>query len=234
MQTSTSASFGLFLTAGHGVPPCPKADIDRLERGLASIPGLACTHLYTPASASDPYLDDGAPPALMLECAFTSIDMLEASLVADGAFAALFEGVPMVQQAMVLRYFAVPSPPPAETCCTYVVTYDGEADDANAWLLHYLAHHPAIMARFPGIRGIMVASRMEWCSGIAWPRATALQRNRVVFDDAAALDAALASPVRHEMRADFRALPPFHGRVTHFAMHTRAITPHGTPTGAFA
>ena len=234
MQTSTSASFGLFLTTGYGVHPYSKADIDRLERGLVHIPGVAHTHLYTPASASDPYLDDGAPPALMLECAFTSIDVLEASLIADGALAALFGTVPMVQQAMVLRHFAVPSLPPSETCCTYVVTYDGEADDANAWLSHYLAHHPAIMGRFPGIRGIMVASRMDWCSGVAWPRANALQRNRVVFDDAVALDGALASPVRHEMRADFRALPPFHGRVTHFPMHTRTIAPTGALTGASA
>lgn len=223
MQTSSPASFGLFLTAGNGARAYSQQGIDRLAHGLARIPGLARTHLYTPASASDPYLDDGAPPALMLECAFTSIDALEASLAADGALADSFGDTPMLQQAMLLRRFAVPSPPPGETCCTYVVTYDGEADDANAWLSHYLAHHPAIMARFPGIRGIMVASRLDWCSGVGWPRANALQRNRVVFDDAAALDAALASPVRHEMRADFRALPPFHGRVTHFPMHTRTI-----------
>ena len=88
---------------------------------------------------------------------------------------------------------------------------------------------PAIMARFPGISAIMVASRIDWCSGVAWPRANALQRNRVVFDDPAALDAALASPVRHEMRADFRSLPPFHGRVTHYAMNTRTITAQGAP-----
>ena len=231
MQTSTSASFGLFLTAGHGIRAYSEGGIDRLQRGLARIPGLERAHLYTPASASDPYLDDGAPPALMLECAFSSIERLEASLIADGAFADLFGDTPILQQAMVLRHFAVPSAPPAETCCTYVVTYDGEAEDANAWLSHYLAHHPAIMARFPGIRGIMVASRLEWCSGVDWPRANALQRNRVVFDDAAALDAALASPVRHEMRADFRALPPFHGRVTHFPMHTRTITPTTALTG---
>lgn len=227
MQTSSPASFGLFLTAGPGARAYSGADIDSLRHGLVRIPGLARTHLYTPASAVDPYLDDGAPPALMLECAFASIEALEASLATNGALPGLFSDAPMVQQAMLLRDFAVPSPAPGATCCTYVVTYEGEADDANAWLSHYLAHHPPIMARFPGIRGIMVASRIDWCSGAAWPRANALQRNRVVFDDAAALDAALASPVRHEMRADFRALPPFHGRVTHFPMHTRTITPMG-------
>lgn len=231
MQSSSPASFGLFLTAEPGAPPYSEQSTDRLAHGLARIPGLERTHLYTPASASDPYLDDGAPPALALECAFNSIATLESALAADGALAALFGDVPMVQQAMVLRHFAVPSAPPGEICCTYVVTYDGEADDPNGWHSHYLAHHPAIMARFPGIRGIMVASRLDWCSGVGWKRANALQRNRVVFDDAAALDAALASPVRHEMRADFRALPPFHGRVTHFPMHTRTIAPKAALTG---
>jgi hypothetical protein len=50
-----------------------------------------------------------------------------------------------------------------------------------------------------------------------------MQRNKVVFDNAAALTAALESPVRQEMRAHFHALPTFTGRVTHFPMATRAL-----------
>ena len=222
MQQSSPNRFGLFLTAERGGHAYSEADVAVIARGLPGIQGLLRTHIYTPASASDPYLDDGAPPPLMLECAFETIEALEAALAADGALARQF-GSAMSQQAMLLRDFPVPNAPPGETCCTYVVTYEGEAEDANAWLSHYLAHHPVIMARFPGIRAIMVASRIDWCSGVGWPRETALQRNRVVFDDPVALDAALASPVRHEMRADFHALPPFHGRNTHYAMNTRTI-----------
>ena len=227
MQTCSPTSFGLFLTAGPGARAYSPDDIGLLAHGLARIPGLDRTHLYTPASATDPYLDDGPPPVLMLECAFASLETLEASLAVDAPLVTLFGSEPIVQQAMMMRHFVPPSPPPSATCCTYVVTYEGEAEDPDAWLSHYLAHHPAIMARFPGIRGIMVASRIDWCSDVGWPRANALQRNRVVFDDVASLDAALASPVRHEMRADFRTLPPFHGRVTHFPMHTRTIAPTG-------
>ena len=223
MPPSSPNRFGLFLTATRGGRVYSDSDI---ARELPGVPGLLRTHLYRPASASDPYLDDGAPPPLMLECAFGTIEALEAALAADGVLAGLLDE-DTTQQAMLLRDFPVPNGPPAETCCTYVVTYEGEADDANAWLSHYLAHHPVIMARFPGIRAIMVASRIDWCSGVAWPRENALQRNRVVFDDPAALDLALASPVRHEMRADFHTLPPFQGRNTHFAMHTRTI--EGTP-----
>jgi hypothetical protein len=45
-----------------------------------------------------------------------------------------------------------------------------------------------------------------------------MQRNKVVFDSPDALNAALASPVRHEMRADFKNFPPFSGANLHFPM----------------
>ena len=45
----------------------------------------------------------------------------------------------------------------------------------------------------------------------------------VAFDSPAALSAALNSPLREEMRADFRKFPPFSGRVTHFPMLTRSM-----------
>ena len=38
-----------------------------------------------------------------------------------------------------------------------------------------------------------------------------------------ALTAALNSPVRHEMREDFKHFPPFTGPVTHFPMRTRRV-----------
>jgi hypothetical protein len=50
-----------------------------------------------------------------------------------------------------------------------------------------------------------------------------MQRNKVVFDDPAALDRALHSPVRHAMRADFNAFPKFSGPNRHYAMATRVL-----------
>jgi hypothetical protein len=79
------------------------------------------------------------------------------------------------------------------------------------------------MARFPGIRGIEIYSRLDWCSPTGWQRETAMQRNKVVFDSPEALTEALNSPVRHEMRADFRQFPPFTGTNSHFPMWTRKI-----------
>jgi hypothetical protein len=56
-----------------------------------------------------------------------------------------------------------------------------------------------------------------------------MQRNKVVFDDAEALTAALNSPVRHEMRADFANFPAFTGPVSHFPMATRMVRPITRP-----
>ena len=42
---------------------------------------------------------------------------------------------------------------------------------------------------------------------------------QLYFDSLAALD----SPVRHEMRADFARFPPYRGRVTHYAMATEHV-----------
>ena len=102
MQTRRPNRFGLFLTAQPGGRAYSDIDLATIARALPGIPDLSYTHLYTPAAAADPYLDDGAPPPLMLECAFETIEALEAALAADGALPTLFDGE-MVQQAMLLR-----------------------------------------------------------------------------------------------------------------------------------
>jgi uncharacterized protein (TIGR02118 family) len=130
---------------------------------------------------------------------------------------------------MLTRHFPVPDAvfrtPAGQPHCTYLVAYEGEAADTNVWLSYYIAHHPPIMARFPGIRAIEISTRLDWCGFLPYPRVEFLQRNKVVFDSAEALTAALNSPVRHEMRADFKNFPPFSGGNTHFPMLTRTVTP---------
>ncbi len=226
-----------FLTftgaAGHLAAP----DRARLVDVIRGTPRLARAQVFTPDTAHDPYLDDGPSPALMLECYFPDIEALEAVLAKDGHFAALasadllpsLAGARVTQQAMIARSFPVPEPgfrgEPGRPPCTYVVTYEGAADDLNAWLSYYLAHHPAIMARFPGIRAIEICTRIDWCSALPWTRVDSMQRNSVAFDDAEALNAALNSPVRNEMRADFHNFPPFSGRASHYPMATLTVHP---------
>ena len=86
-----------------------------------------------------------------------------------------------------------------------------------------IASHGPIMTRFPGIRQVEIYTRLDWLGALPWPRVDYMQRNKVVFDSPAALKAALNSPVRHEMRADFKAFPPFTGRNSHYPFATETI-----------
>ena len=141
----------------------------------------------------------------------------------------LFVGDGPTQQAMLVRRYPVPDPafrtPPREQPCTYLVAYEGVAENLPAWLAHYIADHPPIMARFPGVRQIEIYTCIDWCGGLPWPRVAHMQRNKVVFDSPRALTAALNSPVRHEMRVAFRRFPPFTGPITHFPMATTTVVP---------
>jgi uncharacterized protein (TIGR02118 family) len=183
--------------------------------GLASAPGLQKMHIYTPDRAHDPFLNDGAPPPLVLQLYFDTLALLEAAC--DGALHPVM-GLCQVQAMRVLP-FKVPEPKDPQ--CTYLVAYEGKAEDEKAWHEHYLAHHPALMARLPGIRELEIYLPVEWRSGSGWRRAACMQRNKVGFDSAAALTAALNSPVRQEMRADFKAFPAYSGGITHYPMATR-------------
>ena len=171
--------------------------------------------LHTPARARDPYLHDGAPPGLVVQLYFPALPELEAQLpVLEKAL-----GPGASCEAMLVRSFPVPLP--GNGRCTYLVAYAGPAEDADAWHAHYLAHHPAIMAELPGIRELEIYTPVQWVSAASgWRRVRSLQRNKVAFDSPQALEAALGSPVRAKMRADFTAFPPYSGNVTHYPMVT--------------
>jgi hypothetical protein len=201
----------------------------RLAEILRATPGLVRALVHTPGEAHDPFLNDGASPSLALQLYFGSLPDLEAAAARDGALqplAALPAIADAEQQAMVARTFPVPDRGPRSArWCTYLVAYEGPAEDVNAWLDAYLSDHPRLMGQLPGIRELEICTRVDWIGFLPWPRVDCMQRNKVAFDDPAALDAALASPVREAMRAHFRTLPPFAGAVTHFPMVTRAAVP---------
>jgi hypothetical protein len=203
---------------------------------VAATPDLVAADIHTPASASDIYTADGPSPALVLQLYFEELTHLESALSTDGhlleiarpdAFPSL-AGSKATHQAMYARHFEVAEPAAKDkTRCSFLVSYPGEADDLNAWLNHYLASHPPIMRRFPGIGQIEILSRIDWIDAVPIGRAAAMQRNRVVFDSPQALTAALQSPVRHELRADYHSFPPFSGGSLHFPMRTETIVPAG-------
>ena len=187
------------------------------EEGLKALPAFRSALVYSPGRASDPYLDDGVPPALVVQAYFDSLPELEAAAGNNSQLRCS-------AQAMSVRRFAVPDPElRTENYCTYLVTYEGPAQDEQAWHAHYLAHHPPLMAKLPGIRQLEVYLPMVWTCPSGWREERHMQRNKVAFDSAETLSVALNSPVRGEMRAGYAKLPRFSGRVTHYAMATRSL-----------
>ena len=205
---------------------------------LRAAPRLRKALVHTSGDAVDPYVKDHAPPSVVLQLYYDDLSDLESALSRNGHLAVLMSpdefpclaSADVAQQAMMVRAFPVPEPAfqnaRGTPHCTYLVSYEGEAEDINAWLDHYLDRHTKHMACFPGIRELEVYTRIDWVSSLSWPRQNFMQRNKVVFDSLDALTQALHSPVRHEMRADYNAFPPFTGPNRHYAMATRVVYPH--------
>jgi len=226
----------LFLS--FGTPTAlPVGETAKLDGMLRATPSLLKALVHTAAETSDPYVKDGPPPSLVLQLYFAELPDLEAALSRTGHLGVLasraefpvLAAAEVAQQAMLVRLFAVPEPAfktaPGEPYCTYLVTYEGEAEDLNAWHSHYLDKHTGHMAMFPGIRELEVYTRLDWVSALPWARLNFMQRNKVAFDSAEALRSALNSPVRHDMRADYKAFPRFTGPNKHYAMATRVVEP---------
>ncbi|MDR5836172.1 ethyl tert-butyl ether degradation protein EthD [Caballeronia sp. LZ034LL] len=200
----------------------------------AAFDGLTKAIVHTPVAdgVSDPYHGREASPDCVVQLYFSELDGLERSCRAKGPVAELLSAMASrtradydwTQQTMAARSFAVPetnvllAAPAAGPHCTYLVAYPGPADDLHLWLRHYIDHHPPIMAKFPGIREAEIFTRVDSPNTLDVRRADLMQRNKVVFDDPAALHRALASEIRHEMREDGLRFPPFAGGSSHYPM----------------
>jgi hypothetical protein len=225
--------FAEFRDPAAAGPTVGSGELVGLAGFLAATPNLRQALIFTPSRTSDPYLDDGPPPRLAMQLYFDDIAALEAAacghlcdLAAEHALRPLADAQ-VTQQAMAVRRYPVPDAtfrtPAGERPCTYLVAYEGEAANLHAWLTHYIADHPPIMARFPDIRQIEIYTCIDWCSALPWPRVHAAQQGGVRQPGGAHRGAEL--PVRHEMRAAFARFPPFTGPITHFPMATMTVAP---------
>ena len=227
----------LFLCWRDALREVSAADIARIREVVSGIAGIERARAFTPTLTPDqPYAAEGRGPALTLELWLAGAGALEAAAAAGGPLARLVEqgvlrslvGVEIDAQAFAGRNFPTPDPKfrlgPGERACTFVVEYAGTAADPLAWLDHYDAHHPPIMVRFPLIREVATfRPAPEIAIGLPVKQATAMQRNKVVFDSAEALAAALGSPIMAEMRADSAKFAPVDRRPTHFPCATTEL-----------
>ncbi|MFB9947979.1 hypothetical protein ACFFP0_03915 [Rhizobium puerariae] len=211
---------------------------EKIEAARAIVQGLPNLRrglFFLPARARDYYTDDGPSPRLALQLYYDTLEALEHTISAQGPLRKLADpallgdvpGLRVTHQAMYARPYDVLDdvhrPDGTEKPCSYLVHYPGTAEDFNAWLDYYLDHHPQIMKTFPRIREIEIYTRVGWRDRMRWERVDYMQRNRLIFDSAAALEAALNSGVRHDMRADFEKFPPFTGSNIHFPMLTEEL-----------
>ena len=90
---------------------------------------------------------------------------------------------------------------------------------------HYLDTHPSLLARLPRIRNVLCYVPLAWRHPAGISVADYMLGNEVIFDHSEDFNAAMASPLRHELRAHFRQFPPFSGRNTHYPMERRRFFP---------
>ncbi|WP_027209949.1 EthD family reductase [Burkholderia sp. WSM2232] len=200
-------------------------DARALQHAATNVDGLTQLIVHEAIGAQvDPRIARGADtPSCVLQWYFTDLAPLEAACERGGAIQRALQTVCPArlfsQQVMTVRSLKASTETVSQRC-TYLVAYEGVATDFNAWLTHYLKHHPPLMLQLPGLRELEVYTRIDCTSGLPFAHSNAMQRNKVVFDDAGSLAGALASPVRDAMRRDFHALPPYTGATPHFAMRS--------------
>ncbi|WP_158818228.1 hypothetical protein [Methylocapsa sp. S129] len=229
----------LFIVYRDAEAQLSDADLQSVTSVVQTLSGLQDGLAFTPlATGAQPFARDGRGPPLVLQLDFATAQDLDAALTGAGPLAQILRpgALPSLAtaavacQRMIGRRFATPDPTfrlaPNALPCTFLVDYPGTADNLEAWLDHYDAHHPPIMTRFPNIREVATfRPAPETGANLPCARGTSMQRNKVVFDSSDALVAALASPVMDEMRTDSSAFPPYSRRATHFVMATRRLRP---------
>ena len=209
------------------------AEREKAVEAVAGSPGLRKGYVHTPSPAPHPHAGRDIAPVLALELEFADVADCEAALRQQGGLRRLAEpgfvpglaGTTASQQGMLRRSYAVPDPAGhgVTGLCSYLVHYPGPAEDEQAWLDHYTTSHAPLMSALPGVRAVAVDTPSVVVSGLPFRFAGALLRNKVAFDSADALSAALASPAREALRADAAAFPPHAGGSVHVPMETRVV-----------
>lgn len=195
----------------------------RLWRDL---PGLAALDIYTPIAggAHDPFNNDGSGPLFIAMLAFPSRAVLEAA-VGSADFSLSLGGRPpglaWTGSSFERRFYPVADetePAPLQAPFSYVVRYHKPAEDEAAFIRNYVDTHPPTLGKLPGIRSVMCYFPLPVvANGVQG--ADYMIGNEVAFDDLAAFNAAMQSPVRLELRQHYREFPPFTGLNTHFPMN---------------
>jgi uncharacterized protein (TIGR02118 family) len=225
--------------AVRGAPsPRSEAWIERdFRAGGGRLPGALTADLYRPTegAGADPYVDDGPGPIALLMADFRDAAAAARALVElGGALAAAPAGLSYTSTGLQRVAFPLEpggAPPPLVAPFSYVVRYHRPAEDEAAFVRNYVETHPPLLAQLPAIRNVMCYLPDPWSDPNGLAPADYMLGNEVVFDDAQAFAAAMASPIRHELRAHWRTFPRFTGANTHYPMRRERLIPSGSAAG---
>jgi len=106
---------------------------------------------------------------------------------------------------------------------SYFVRYEGQAENVEEFLRYYREQHAPILARLPGIRGIVLHSPVAWHDPYPVKPDRFMMLAQMIFDSAEDLDRALQSDARAEARGDLAHFPRFEGKVYHQAVVSEQI-----------
>lgn len=183
------------------------------------------------------YTKDKPGPRLVIQLYCDQLEGIEAAAATGGVLHSISQeidfselgDVRITHQAMYVRPQTVADPTyqreDGADLCSYMVHYDGQADSYDAWLAHYLDHHPPIINRFPRLRDYEIYTSVDWTSGsLPWDKVNMMQRNRLIFDSGPVLGASLLTEgVRSELADRHGTFPKFHGTDVHAPLYTDIV-----------
>ncbi len=201
--------------------------LDAIATEAKKIPKLEGLNLFTPADGGDdPFLKDEGPPLLVIQLQTKDEKNLNNMLESD-ELAALLETLTSISPASLRIEQVALLLDPYKSCDTskgkadvsYLVNYQGPAEDEAVFLKYYREHHPAILLDFPAIQRLELGLPINWKPLVNISCAARMLYCEISFDSIEKLNNALNSEVRAVLRKDYECFPPFSGLVTHFAMH---------------
>jgi uncharacterized protein (TIGR02118 family) len=234
-MTSPQPTAWALEISGSGTPdviaPAQSWVASRIVPALAHLPGLTRADIYRPAAAQakDPFVHDGMGPVALLMIYFRDLSDLEAAMCStalDHALTATPDGVALTVMGLQRKFYPLQDGSfgtPDAAPLSYVVRYHRPADDEKAFVEHYAATHPPLLAHLPRIRAIACYFPLDALCHARLPSADYMIGNEVFFDTMDDFNAAMASPQRRALREHFEGFPRFTGRNVHHAMNREAI-----------
>ncbi len=193
-------------------------------RSLLSLPGILHADIYLPMDGGvDPFVAPAAGPLFAVIVHFRTEDNLRTT-ISSAAFerwlALMPAGLTLTATPMSGNAYAVDEPQVEvrQTAYRYVVRYHGSSEAAASFADHYERTHPLLLAKLPRIRAIECYRPLGVLRAPRCEPADYLIGNEVEFDSNEDLNAAMISPARVALRADFDALPRVFRSNTHVAM----------------